>query len=288
MHAPAAPSAHDAAPSEHAALAAEDAGTPAPWLDFRGTSVLGFGLLRVVPPETGGPARFHIRYRETPNDGYSITDNAQIFVLPGTCFASTDRAYADAFLAFARTPPSDTPPYELVLDVEFEVAAETTLLVGYGPWTGPDTGRPSGDDPTFSLAVEALTPGAAAAWVESEAGELVTTNWTGRPGVARGGPATDAVTGADVWIEVRPLILYDAALARGSDETAAADAGSSPEAGALLAEADRLARDGRDAQARDARERAADLRALAARRDVRIPLTPELAARFRRVPIRWR
>ncbi len=260
-----------------------------PWLDFRGTSVLGFGILRVVPPPGGGA--FRIDYRDTPGDGYSITDNAQLFVLPGAAFAAEGRAWAGDFLAFARTPPygADYPvPESLLLDVTVQVAEETTLLVAYGPWTGPDTGRPPGDDPTFSLSVTAVTPGGAHAWLESEAGEMITTNWTPRPDVERGSSTVDPITRAPLWIEVRPLILYDASLARASDEPAETDLGDAPDVASLRRQAQEFRAAGRSALALDASERAADLAAVVARRDRRIVLTPELAERFRRVPIRWR
>lgn len=279
-------------PRADAAAATSDAAAPAaerPWIDFTGTSILGFGLLRLVPAP-GGPATFRIVYRDTPQDGYSITDNAQLLVLPGDAFARREMAYADQFLAFDRTPPyeADYVPEALQLTVDLTVAEETTVIVAYGPWTGPDTGRPPGDDPTFSLRVEAVTPGGTHGWLESEAGELITTNWTPRPGIARGEPVEDPVTGEDLWIEVRPLILYDAALARAADEPPGSDLGDAPSPTALLAQADAWDAAGQEALADDARERAADLRALAARRDSRIVLTPELTERFRRVPIRWR
>lgn len=279
------PAADTAAEPETDASQAADG----PWLDFTGTSVLGFGVLRLVPP-ADGPGTFRITYRDTPEDGYSITDNAQLFVLPGDAFAAREMAYAEQFLAFARTPPyeEDYVPEALELTAEVTVPAETTVIVAYGPWTGPDTGRPPGDDPTFSLRVEALAEGGSHAWVESEAGELITTNWTPRPGVERGEPVRDPVTGDDLWIEVRPLILYDAAIARAAGEPPAPDLGDAPTPADLLAQAEAWERDGQTALAADARERAADLAALGARRDRRIVLTPELTERFRRVPIRWR
>src|SRR5262245_27915132 len=72
-----------------------------PWLDPRGTSIVGFGLLRVVP-EGGRAAVVGIRYREIP-DGYSTTGNLQLFVLSADAFAKRDRAFAGDFLALART-----------------------------------------------------------------------------------------------------------------------------------------------------------------------------------------
>ena len=262
---------------------------PRPWLDFTGTSVLGFGVLRLACAP-GDEATYRIVYRDTPQDGYSITDNAQLFVLPGNAFAEREMAYAHQFLAFDRTYPYENGyvPDPLEIVVELTIHAETTVIVAYGPWTGPDTGRPPGDDPTFALRVDDMTVGAAHDWLESEAGELITTNWTPRPGVARGRPIVDPISKEQVWLEVRPLILYDAALARSADEPPAPDMGDAPPADDLLAQAASWDADGRHALAADARERAADLRALALRKDHRIVLTPELTERFRRVPIRWR
>ncbi len=57
---------------------------------------------------------------------------------------------------------------------------------------------------------------------------------------------------------------------------------------ALRASAEQLEAAGATDLAADRRERAADLEALARRRDRRIVMTPELAEKFRRVPIRWR
>jgi hypothetical protein len=254
-----------------------------PWLDVRGTSIVGFGILRVVP-EPGGAARVTIRYRETP-DGYATKGNLQLFVLPADAFEKSDRAYAGDFVAFARTEDEAATDADGALRVEasFDAGpAERRLLVCYGPWTAPDAGRPAGDVPTFSLDVTA--DHAAWEWIESEAGEMITTNWTGRPEVARGTPVRDPLTGASQWIEVRPMILYDGRMVRSAEERAPRDAGVD----ALLAEAARLDAEGRAALAADARDRAADAAAHAARSDRRLVLTPALAEKFRRVPIRWR
>ena len=260
-----------------------------PWLDFTGTSVVGFGVLRLVC-EPGDEASYRIVYRDTPADGYSITDNAQLFVLPGDAFARQEMAYAHQFLAFGRTYPYENGyvPDPLEIVVELTIREETTVIVAYGPWTGPDTGRPPGDDPTFSLRVDDMTEGAAHEWLESEAGELITTNWTPRPEVERGQPIVDPISKQNVWLEVRPLILYDAALARSSEEPPAPDLGNAPPPEVLRAQADAWEAQGRTALAVDARERADDLVAVARRKDTRIVLTPELTERFRRVPIRWR
>lgn len=285
---PAAPvPAHDPGTANPAAAAAA-AAPSRPWVDFTGTSIVGLGILRVVP-KGEGPATFRIRYHEFP-DGYSATGNLQLFVLPGDAFAKKDRAYASEFLAFARTADEAATGADgaLRLEAEFGVERETTVLVGYGPWTAPDAGRPAGDRPTFGLHVSSAD--GAFEWIESEAGELITTNWTNRPGVARGDPCPDPVTDGRArvrtWIEVRPMILYDARLARADGEPPLPFEGPSP--ADLRAEADRLEREGKASLARDRRERAEDLDAAARRDDRRIVLTPELAKTFRRIPIRWR
>ncbi|MCG3134400.1 MAG: hypothetical protein HMLKMBBP_01706 [Planctomycetes bacterium] len=241
-------------------------------------------MLRVVPGP-GGPASYTIRYHEFP-DGYAVTGNLQLFVLPGDCFAAKDRAYASEFLTFARTPDEEVtgPDGAMHLEATFTADRERTLIVGYGPWTAPDAGRPAGDRPAFGLRI--ASDRGAFEWIESEAGELITTNWTNRPGVARGGPCRDPVTGGGAWIEVRPMILYDSRLARAAGEPPLPFEGPSP--AELRAEADRLEREGHAALARDRRERAEDLEAAAARDDRRIVLTPDLARTFRRIPIRWR
>ena len=245
------------------------------WLDPGGTSIVGFGLLRVVPA-SGGSA-FTVRYRETPRD-YGAGTAYQLFVLPGDVFAESENVFAQQFLAFTRSVAGSTAMYEL--SIEFRAERETTVLVAYGPWTAPDTGRPPGDEPTFTLDVEPAS-GARFEWIESEAGELITTDWTGRPGVTRGEPVTDPVTSQPVWLEVRPLILYDARLVRAADEPADVAGPPRPETPAAADASTSLA-------ALDLAERTADLAAAAARRDRRIVMTRGLAEKLRRVPIRWR
>lgn len=260
-----------------------------PWISWTGTSIVGMGILRVVPAP-GGPATFRIRYHEFP-DGYATKGNLQLFVLPGDAFATDDRAHAGDFLAFARTADEQTTDDDgaLRLEVSFTAESERTLLVGYGPWTAPDAGRPAGDVPTFSLTV--TSDRGEHEWLESEAGEFITTNFSLRREVARGKPFRDPLAApgapnADLYIEIRPMILYDARLVRASNEAPDAPAGPSP--AALRAEADAHEKAGRAAIAADRRERAADLEAAAARADRRIVMTPTLAEKFRRVPIRWR
>jgi hypothetical protein len=239
-----------------------------PWIDSDGTSIVGFGLLRLVPAP-GKTTRFDIRYQEKQGD-YSagIGEDYQLFVLPGDAFAKKPYAYADEFLTFTRTYGSlGSGAY--VLRTSVSVAAETTVLVCYGPWTAPDAGRPSGDRPVFRL--EVTSKDGAHEWLESEAGELITTNWTNRPGVKRGGPYPRD----NVWVEVRPMILYDGRSVRAADEVsdAAARVVYVPVPGE---------------SAQDAREEDADAQASSARADRRIVMTRELAEKFRRVPIRWR
>jgi len=283
------------------------------WLSVQGTSIVGFGILRLVP-HASGPTRFRIRYADSP-DGYAVTDNAQLFVLPGDAFAQRDVVYGHDLLRFAfepgkdpDTPPaaksrdaygygSDTYTPTLSLEVTLDVADESTYLVAYGPWTDPDTGRPAGDRHTFELQVEPL-PGAGGAlgqyaWIESEAGELITSNWTHRPMLARGRPVPadafgEAPAVPELYFEIRPLILYDARLVRAAGEPLDTGMAGVPTPKQLRAAAVQLEAAGAADLAADRRERAADLEALARRRDRRIVMTPELAEKFRRVPIRWR
>jgi hypothetical protein len=87
------------------------------------------------------------------------------------------------------------------------------------------------------------------------------------------------------------MILYDGRMVRAADEPPAAAeslAPGTPSPAALRADAERHERDGRAAEAADLRERAADLESHLARADHRLVLTPVLAEKFRRVPIRWR
>ena len=298
------------------AVASDDDLAPLPmeWLSVQGTSIVGFGMLRLTPP-AGGPGRFRIRYSDSP-DGYGVTDNAQLFVLRGDAFAQRPMAYGHEILAFNYDPGTapDTPPEErstefgypeytfaptLHLDVEFEVDAEGVFLIAYGPWTDPDTGRPPGDRHTVQLTVTALprTQGGDAgsfAWIESEAGELITSNWSHRPMLARGEPIRRAVfhgkwePAPRVYLEIRPLILYDARLARAAGEPPDLGLTGMPTPAELRAEADVLEKQGKLALAIGRRDRATDLEGIARRRDHHLVLTPELAEKFRRVPIRWR
>jgi len=262
--APAAAAPQDAPPAKPPTKAAAR-----PWLDVTGDSIVGFGLLRVVPPKGGGS--FRVRYRETQTE-YSSGDQYQLFVFPGDGFATKEMVHAGEFLAFTRTEPSTADGYG-DLTVTFRVARETTVVVAYGPWTAPDAGRPPGDHPTFSLEVTPVDTGGAFEWVESEMGELITTNWTNRPDVKRGAPVHDPVADADLFVEVRPMILYDGRMVRAADEPLApprreVGVGESPP------------------QASDSLERASDAGAFHQRSDRRIAMTRALTERFRRVPIR--
>jgi hypothetical protein len=239
-----------------------------PWIDADGTSIVGFGLLRLVPAP-GKTSRFDIRYQEKRGDyGGGVGEEYQLFVLPGDAFAKKPYAYADEFLTFTRTYGSlGTGAY--VLRTSVNVAAETTVLVCYGPWTAPDAGRPSGDRPVFRL--EVTSKDGAYEWLESEAGELITTNWTNRPGVKRGGPYPRD----NVWVEVRPMILYDGRMVRAADEP--------------LPPSHRVVFVGAPGESeQDVREEDADVLAASSRADRRVVMTRELAEKFRRVPIRWR
>ena len=238
-------------------------------MDVSGTAIVGFGVLRLVP-DAGKKARFDIRYEEKPGDyGAGAGDDFQLFVLPGDAFAKKSSAYANEFLAFTRTHGSLTGT-NYVLRTSVSVAAETSVLVGYGPWTAPDSGRPAGDRPVFRIDV--VPHGGAFEWIESEAGELITNNWTNRPDVQRGGPYAKE----SMWVEVRPMILYDGRMVRASDEPAGPDPVLDFGVGG----------DPRDAL--DRTEQADDAVAARNRADRRIVMTRELAEKFRRVPIRWR
>ena len=253
-----------APPDAPAAVAA-----PRPWIDPSGTAIVGFGLLRVVP-SPGKTATFDVRYVEKSSDYGQGTGGYQLFVLPGDAYAKKTGAYADEFLAFARSKPSEDS--DVTLTTSFEAASETTVLVCYGPWTAPDSGRPAGDRPVFHLDV---TPhDGAFEWVESEMGELITNNWTNRPGVKRGGPSR----GDDPqWVEVRPMILYDGRMVQTTAEAHRDNSDIEP-----------FVAGGPGPGTMDPYEEWQDHFYGRARSDRRITMTPDLAEKFRRVPIRWR
>jgi len=177
-----------------------------PWLATAGTTTLGFGILRLAPAPGAAKSRFEIEFSDYGDGGYSSdATSAALIVLPGDVFAASDAAYADSWRAFARAEGAGG---SIAATAGLEVERDETVLVAYGPWDGADVGRPPSDRHTFTLSVRS-PDGGRWRWVESEAGELVTTNWTRRPGVRRGGPAADPRTGEAAWIETRVLVLYD-------------------------------------------------------------------------------
>jgi hypothetical protein len=212
------------APVAAVTAAAEEAGTtePAPpwegpWLLTEGTTTLGFGILRLAPPAGESTGTFRIRFEDYGDGGYSSdASSACLIVLPGDVFETSDAAWADSWLGFHAVPTpklveaGEAKYYPLAITAETTVTVdrERTVLVAYGPWDGADVGRPPSNEHTFTLTVTAEN-GGNYRWVESEAGEMVTTNWTHRPGVARGRPWTEADSGEKLWMETRILVLYD-------------------------------------------------------------------------------
>jgi hypothetical protein len=149
--------------------------------------------------------------------------------------------------------------------VQVEADRETTVLVCAGPLTtiaASDVARPPGDEPMIVRTDVVRVKDGSYEWIEPEAGELSVTNWTNRPQVKRGKPWPKS----NVWLEIRPMILYDARLVRAADEPCALPG---------------------DPPCEDP-ERLEDQKANACRWDRRIVMTRELAERFRRVPTRWR
>ncbi len=279
--APASPPA--AAPvSPSAAAPVADRAAERAWLDDAGTAVLGFGLLRVAPARAGTPGTLALRYEEKPGD-YAAFDAVQLLVLPGDAFAAEGRAFADRTIAFSRSAKG-----AFVAEVTFEVKRPALLLVGYGPFVGPDTGRPLTLDRAYTLEVTKAS-GVSRAWIDAEAGELQVKGWTNRPEVVRGGPVRDPVTSKNHWFEVRPEILYDRARLKteGDPET--------PETAARRREADTLHSRAKDLDAAGKPDAAADLRREADdvlanldASDDRVPLPKPLAERMRRLPFRWK
>jgi hypothetical protein len=262
---------------------------PAPasrWLDDPGTAVLGFGLLRVSPERTGAEGVVRIRYGERPSD-YASFDSVQLLVLPADAFEKAGRAFAGEALAFSRSPQAGYDRrYET--SVSFAVPAARLVVVGFGPFVGPDTGRPLTLARAYTLEVEGER--AAWRWVDAEAGELNVKGWTNRPDVpSRGEPVADPVTGLPHWFEVRPLVVFDRERVRAPGD------GPSPEAEAKALEADALERrakaleeQGKTDVAKEVRAEALDLRRNLAAEDGRLPLPADLAAKLRRLPFRWK
>jgi hypothetical protein len=247
-----------------------------------GTAVLGLGLLRVSPATAGVPGELRLRYEERPSD-YLAFDAVQLAVWPAEAFRAEGRAFADAALAFARSKRGD---YETFATVR--VDAPALLVVGYGPFEGPDAGRPLTLARTVSLEVkEAL--GTNWRWVDAEAGELNVKGWTSHPTVRRGGPARDPVTGADHWLEARPLLLYSGERVRApEDAEAPAVAALRKEAEALARRAEAQASQGNRKAAEELQAEAKELWAEAAASDERLPLPAPLAERLKRPPLRWK
>jgi hypothetical protein len=244
--------------------------------------VLGLGLLRVSPAKAGTPGTVRLRYEERPDD-YAAFDCVQLMVLPGDAFAAEGRCFAEKAVAFSR---SAVGAYEVV--VEATVTKPALLVVGYGPFTGPDTGRSLSLRRAYTLEVAAAS-GVSHRWVDPEAGELNVKGWTARPEVRRGGSVVDPVTRAPHFFEARPEILYDKERLRAPSD------GDTPEAQARRREADTLRSRAKDLRAagkadaaKDLDAEADDLLAQVAASDDRLPVPEPLAARLRRLPFRWK
>lgn len=252
------------------------------WLEDAGTAVLGFGLLRVAPARTGTPGTLSLRYEEKPTD-YAAFDAVQLMVLPTDAFASDGRAFADRTLAFSR---SEGGSYGV--EVTLAIKAPALLLVGYGPFVGPDTGRPLTLARAYTLEVT-KADGVSRSWVDAEAGELQVKGWTNRPEVQRGGPVLDPVTKRDHWFEVHPEILYDRDRLKAPDDPETAETlAHRREADTLRSRAKELAASGKTDAATDLVREADDLLANLLASDDRVPVPAALAARMRRLPFRWK
>lgn len=252
------------------------------WLDDAGTAVLGFGLLRVAPQSPGGTGTLSIRYEEKPGD-YAAFDSVQLVVLEAKEFATEGRAFANKSLGFSRSPSG-----AYATEVSVRVTAPTLLVVGYGPFTGPDTGRPLTLARAYTLEVTKADH-VSRTFVDAEAGELQIKSWTRRPEIERGGPVRDPVTAADHWFEVRPEIVYDLARVKalGDPETAETLA-KRREADTLRSRAKDLATAGKADAAADLVREADDVVANLEASDDRLPVPAPLAARMRRLPFRWK
>jgi len=252
------------------------------WLDDAGTAVLGFGLLRVAPAKAGTAGTLSIRYEEKPGD-YAAFDAVQLLVLPGDAFAVDGRAFADRTLAFSRSAKG-----VYAVEVTFAVERPTLVVVGYGPFVGPDTGRPLTLARAYTLEV-AKASGVSRVWVDAEAGELQVKGWTHRPEISRGGAVRDPVTSKDHWFEVRPEIFYDRARLRtdGDPETPETSA-RRREADTLRSRAKDLGAAGKHDAAGDLVREADDVLANLDASDDRVPLPRPLAERMRRLPFRWK
>jgi hypothetical protein len=263
------------------------------WLDDPGTAVLGFGLLRVAPERAGAAGTLRLRYEERPGD-YGAFDAVQLVVLPASAFERAGRATAGDALAFGRSGGArrdgtpDGTYAEFRASVEVPVTAPALWVVGFGPFTGPDTGRPLTLARPYVLEVEGT--GASWRWVDAEAGELNVKGWTNRPDVrSRGLPVADPVTKAPHWFEVRPLVVFDGERVRAPGEPEAPEvAALRAEADALDARAAALEADGKADVAKEVRAEAEGLRRAAPVEDARLPLPRGTVERFRRLPFRWK
>ena len=259
------------------------AGTAAPeWLADPGTAVLGLGLLRVAPSTPGATGTVAFRYEEKPTD-YAAFDSLQLMVLPGDAFAADGRCFADKAVVFARSEPGT-----YVVEASVVVKSPTLMIVAYGPFVGPDTGRPLSLARSYTLEVRSAE-GVSHRWIDAEAGELNVKGWTNRPEVRRGGSVVDPVAGAAHWFEARPEILYD------RDRLKAPGDPDTPETQARRREADSLASRAKDLRAagkadgaKELEDEAADILRDLAASDDRMPVPAALAARMRRLPFRWK
>lgn len=252
------------------------------WLDDAGTAVLGFGLLRVSPSRSGVAGSLVLRYEERPGD-YAAFDAVQLMILPADAFAGDGRAFADRTLAYAR---SEKGAYSV--EVTIEVAAPALWIIGYGPFVGPDTGRPMTLARAYALEVTRAS-GVSRTFVDAEAGELQVKGWTGRPEVERGGPVVDPVTGRHHWFEVRPELVYDRDRLRApGDPDSERTAAGRREADTLRSRAKDLESAGKADAAADLRREADDVERQLDAGDERIAVPAPLASRLRRLPFRWR
>lgn len=264
-------------PAPAASRAAEAA-----WLSEDGTALLGFGLLRVAPPAKDKPGEIEIRYEEKPS-GYGGFDAVQLMVLPGDGFEKDGRCFADASKAWSR---SVSRTYRTTVRVPVTKAA--LWVVGYGPYSGTDTGRPLTLDRAYTLDVKAST-GTSYAWVDAEAGELTVKAWTRRETIERGGPVVDPVTHANHWFEVRPEILYDRERLRAPrDPETPETQNRRREADTLRARSKTLAEQGKADAAAELLREADDIDEVLRSGDDRLPVPAALAERMRRLPFRWK
>ena len=98
----------------------------------------GLALAVARTAKAGTAGTLSIRYEEKPGD-YAAFDAVQLLVLPGDAFAVDGRAFADRTLAFSRSAKG-----VYAVEVTFAVERPTLVVVGYGPFVGPDTSRDRG------------------------------------------------------------------------------------------------------------------------------------------------